>query len=143
MALSPLQPMSERFIEVNRTAEPGFTYEFDFTTKQFTGQMIDEYDAIRQFILKAILTQRFRYLIYTDAYGSEIETLIEDNATFAYAEAEMSRFVYEAIVYDDRIESVHSFVIYQVKDELFCDFTVVPIEGTEIQMRGVNLSYGD
>lgn len=142
MALSPFQPPEDRANVVETTTEPGYTFEFDFTTKQFTGQMIDDSDALRQFILKAILTTRFRYLIYTDAYGSEIETLIEDDATFAYAESEMKRFVFEAIAFDDRVQNVHSFHLYQVQDELYCDFVVVPVEGIEFQMRGVNMSYG-
>lgn len=135
MALSPLQPEEERMIITEIEAEPGLTYEFDFDTGRFTGRMIDEEEAVKQFILKTIFTARFRYLIYDDDYGCEIENLIEEDLPFEYVESEVVRVLTEAIIYDDRVDNIHTFSVFQQFDRLYVTFTVVLNSGNEFDME--------
>ena len=135
MALSPLLPEEERVDLVEAVIEPSLTYEFDFDLNRFTGRMIDEEEAIKQFILKTIKTARFRYLIYDDDVGCELEELIEEDLPFAYVESESKRMLYESIIYDDRIEDVTKFVIAQISDELHIEFHVTLVSGNEFDME--------
>jgi hypothetical protein len=65
MALSPLQPIEEQTETTVVTTEPTKTYKLDFENGVI-GDFIDDDEALRQFIYKAIRTARFRYLIYDD-----------------------------------------------------------------------------
>lgn len=135
MALSPLEIEEDRIEIVEVTLEPALTYEFNFETGQFTGGLIDEEDAVRQFILKAILTPRFRHLIYDDENGCEIEDLIEQDLPFDYTKSEVQRMIKEAIIYDDRISDVGNFSVEQTTDKLWIQFTVTLNSGNELNME--------
>jgi len=67
------------------------TYRLDFENGRiFSAGSCDGLEAVNQFIKKAILTPRFRCLIYDNQYGSEIkQTIIADDVTNEYIEAEL------------------------------------------------------
>jgi phage baseplate assembly protein W len=128
MALSPLQPAEEQNEVVATTPEPSLTYRLDFTNGAIGG-LIDDDDALRQFIIKAIKTARFRYLIYDDQYGSELEDLIGADVTEAFLKEEIPRVIREALIYDDRIADVRDFIITRKGDEVYIEFTVEKTDG--------------
>lgn len=108
--------------------EPTFTYRLDFDTGRISG-MVDEQEAMKQFIRKAIITARARYPIYTDDYGCELPTLIGQDVTRDYIDAEIPRMVKEALIYDDRITSVTRLRAEQRGDAVFIVATVDTIFG--------------
>jgi hypothetical protein len=128
MALSPLQPVEEQTETTVVTPEPTKTYKLDFENGVIV-DFIDGDDALRQFIVKAIRTARFRYLIYDDQYGSELEDLIGDDVTDAFLNEEIPRVIREALIYDDRIADVRDFVVRREGDGVFVEFTVVKTDG--------------
>lgn len=128
MALSPLQPVEEQTGTTAVTPEPTKTYKLDFENGVI-GDFIDDDEALRQFIYKAIRTARFRYLIYDDQYGSELEDLIGDDVTEAFLNEEIPRVIREALIYDDRIADVRDFVVRREGDGVFVEFTVVKTDG--------------
>lgn len=134
MALSPLEPVdiTEELAEVTEP-EPLRTYAIDFENG-VVGGIVDGEAAIRQFVIKAIKTARFRFAIFDDDYGCELEDLIGQNATPELLEAEIPRVIEEALIYDDRIERVYGFSIKQEADSLFVSFYVDTAEET-IQME--------
>jgi hypothetical protein len=90
---------------------PTNTYAIDWASGRIVG-MMDGQEAVRQFIHKAILTPRFRCLIYDNQYGSEIDdVVIRQNASRSYIEAELPFLVKDALIYDDRITDVYNIVI--------------------------------
>ncbi len=109
---------------------PSKTYALDFSNGVIGG-FIDDDNALKQFIYKALITARSRFLIYTDDYGSELEDLIGDSITPALFESEIKRIVYEALAYDDRIEDVTDITPVQQGDVLTISFTVVKVDGTQ------------
>jgi hypothetical protein len=128
MALSPLQPAEERSKVVTPTPDPSLTYRLD-PERGTIGGFIDGDEALRQFITKAIQTARFRYLIYDDQYGSELEDLIGAGGTEELLNEEIPRLIREALIYDDRIADVRDFSIRRESDRVYVEFTVVKTAG--------------
>lgn len=130
MAIFPLQNEEERFIEINEeeTIEPSKTYRLDFE-KSRIGGFIDEEQAIRQFIRKALMTARFRFLIYDDQYGNELEDLIGSDVTDEFLQSEIPRAITDALIYDDRIVDVRDFEIERKKGDLCVTFLVETVDG--------------
>ena len=63
-------------------------------------------DAVLVWAWKALHTERFRYEIYTWAYGSELESLIGQPYTGELKRAEAIRYVREALLINPYIRSV-------------------------------------
>lgn len=129
MALNLLLPEDERYEYVEPTIQPSRTYSLDLTNGRLGG-MLDGKEAIRQFILKTIKTARFRFLVYNDEYGSELEDLIGQDVPIDLLETEIKRVITESLIYDERIEAVTNFVITRDSDRLFISFDVDTVEGT-------------
>lgn len=98
--------------EVEIFAEPSMTWKIDLENGRI-GAFIDGKEAIRQYIRKALMTSRNRYLIYNDYYGEEIRDLIGRNLTPQLMNVEIPRLVRESIIYDDRISSVPTVDVTQ------------------------------
>jgi len=131
MALSPLKPPEERAVEVAPTPQPSRTYALDFETGEIGG-IIDGEAAIRQAIRKAIMTARFRYLVYgyEHLYGCELEDLIGQDLPIELLNAEIPRLISEALLVDDRITDVYNFTITREGDGLYVSFFVDTADGT-------------
>lgn len=129
MALSPLRSREERFVEVKPAPLPSRTYMLDFESGQIKEKLIDGQEAIRQSIQKAVLTARYRYLIYNSQYGCEIETLLGQDISPQLLHSEITRVITEALKEDDRVRAVEQFQIERDSDKLFVTFTVITAEG--------------
>lgn len=94
---------------------------------------IDDLEAMRQAVEKILLTERFEWVIYSDNYGVEIQDLIGDD--FDLIQSEIERVVGEALLADERIESVDNFDLQQTdRSSLLFSFTVLTVFG-EINME--------
>lgn len=94
---------------------------------------IDNEDAIRQYIRKALMTSRNRYLIYDDTYGEELRDLIGQNLTQDLMNVEIPRVVREAIEGDDRIQEVSDVTVTQYNsDGVLIEVTVITVTGLYI-----------
>lgn len=121
--------------EVTEAEElPSKTYRLDLDEGRITGY-VDELEAVNQAIRKAIITPRFKCLIYDDQYGSEIkEAIIADDATREYTEAVMENFIKDALLPDTRILEVYDFIFEFEEDKAFISFKADTIFGeTEIE----------
>lgn len=110
------------------TPEPSLTYRINFDSGKVSG-LVDELDAIRQFVRKAIITCRGQFLIYTDDYGCELENLIGEDVTDAFLQSEVPRMVREALIYDDRIEDITGMSVLRQGDAIRISLTVISIFG--------------
>ncbi|MED4971315.1 DUF2634 domain-containing protein [Parageobacillus toebii] len=129
--------------ELNNATEtvvisPSKTYRIDFERGELGG-IIDDDEAVLQFIQKAIMTARSRFFIYDDEYGCEIEDIIGKNVSSELLEEEIPRLVKEAIEYDDRIESASNFLIERNGDQLQVTFTVTLTNGKTLEGVSVNV----
>ncbi len=113
---------------------PSRTYRLDLDAGRIVG-FVDGQEAVRQAIRKAIITPRFKCLIYDNQYGSEIEdAVICNDATREYIESVMEGFVRDCLKPDTRILDVHDFEFEFQDDAAYITFTADTIYGeTEIE----------
>jgi hypothetical protein len=109
-------------ITVQEEQQPSLTYKLDFEKGRASGR-IDGLEAVRQAVFKAIQTDRFWHEIYTFDYGHELGSLIGGNVL--YVQSEVSRMISEALLQDDRINSIENTTVNVVGDGLAVRFTVV------------------
>ncbi|MCP8970049.1 DUF2634 domain-containing protein [Ectobacillus ponti] len=133
MALSPFKRTEERITAVQPKTAPYRTYKLNFDTGELEEGRIDGQEALIQFAQKALVTPRFRHLIYDDQYGCELEDLLGQDIPYALLESEISRLIREALIYDDRVVNVKDFVIRREGNQVFAAFTVVTQEGALVQ----------
>lgn len=67
----------------------------------------DQLEAMKQVIYKILNTERYQHLIYSWNYGIELEDLF--GQPVYYVVPELERRIIEALMQDDRIESVTDF----------------------------------
>lgn len=111
--------------EVEEAAEPpSRTYRLDLEEGRILG-MIDGQEAVRQAIHKAIITPRWKCLIYDNQYGSEIEAAVIQSmgrASNEYIAAVVPGFVRDALRPDSRITLVYNFVFAFTPEEKAATF---------------------
>lgn len=114
---------------INEPDMPSKTYKLDLDNGRIIGK-VDELEAMNQFIRKALITPRFKCLIYDSQYGSEIREITTTDATREFIESEMPRLVEDALTYDPRILKVYDFSFSFKDDSVFVKFSVDTIFGT-------------
>jgi hypothetical protein len=121
-------PISE--LEISRE-QPSRTYRLDLERGRiYSLGTADGREAANQFMKKALLTPRFRCLIYDNQYGSEIkQTVIAGDVSSEYIEAEMPRIVKDALLCDSRILDVHGFSYRFHGEEAHIKFTADTVFG--------------
>ena len=86
--------------------QPSKNYKLHIESNKISGTC-DQLEAMKQVIYKILNTERYQYIIYSWNYGIEVRDLIGEPV--AYVCAELERRITEALVQDDRINSVDSF----------------------------------
>ena len=115
---------------------PSRTYRLDLDAGRIVG-FVDNLEAVQQAIRKAIITPRFKCLIYDKQYGSEIEdAVIAKDASREYAQSVIEGFVKDALAPDSRILECHDFDISFDKDQAQIVFTADTNYG-EIELEEV------
>lgn len=131
-----LEDEMDRDFEIE--TDPSLTYAMilhDEETKDnsFVGKTDDE-AALKQAILKILNTNRYEHEIYSSDYGIEIQDLF--GQSMIYCMSEVKTRITEALLADDRIESVDDFTVEILdKRSLHVKFTVTPIQGDEIEIE--------
>ena len=109
--------------------KPSLTYRLDLDNGRIVGK-VDKLEAVNQAIRKAIITPRFKCLIYDNQYGSEIEdAIIAKDATREYIEAVTEGFITDALRPDTRILKIRDFQFEFVEDSAKISFSVDTIFG--------------
>lgn len=132
--------MAETFIPIpvetitEAEEQPSRTYRLDLEKGRIVGK-VDGLAAVNQAIRKAIITPRFKCLIYDNQYGNEAEAAITaKDATRDYSEATAEGFIKDALRPDTRILSIANFKIEFVADGARISFSADTIFGaTEIE----------
>ncbi|MCX4265207.1 MAG: DUF2634 domain-containing protein [Firmicutes bacterium] len=113
---------------------PSLTYRLDLDTGRIVGR-VDGLAAVNQAIRKAIITPRFKCLIYDNPYGSEVEeAIIAKDASREYIQAVTEGFIRDALRTDTRILTVYDFAFDFAEDKAEIFFRADTIFGqTEIR----------
>lgn len=110
--------------ELNDTVQTSRTYKVD--NGRIIGN-VDGLNAVRQAVEKLLMTERFAFVIYSGEYGSEIDRLVGKDKLFV--EADIERTVTDAVLSDDRVESIQDFQ-YEIEDDtMTIKFNVITLEG--------------
>ena len=123
--------LSRTSTELVETSYPSRTYALDIKSGRISG-FVDNQEAYIQFVNKLIQTERYAYVIYSEDYGVEIESLIGQD--FDYVKATIKANIIDALLADDRTVSVTDFSFKGTDfDSLTFSFWVTSIYGsTEI-----------
>lgn len=101
--------------------KPGKTYRIDLEKNRLNG-VTDGLAAVKQAVFKILSTERYEYAIYSWNYGTELLDLFGEPE--AYVRPEIKGRIEEALLQDDRVQSVDSFEIEQSGRTLHITFTV-------------------
>ena len=116
--------------EIEESQEmPSTTYRLDLDKGRITGRT-DGLEAVNQAIRKAIITPRFKCLIYDNQYGSEIEDAVNShNATQEYIKTAVEGFIVDALKPDTRILNIYDFTFSFKDDSAYITFRADTIFG--------------
>ena len=86
--------------------QPSNDYKLHFEKDIINGNC-DGLEAMKQVVYKILNTERYKYIIYSWNYGIELADLFGE--PISYVCSELQRRITEALVQDDRINSVEDF----------------------------------
>ena len=114
---------------VEEAEKPTKTYGLDLDAGRIVGY-VDGINAVKQAILKIMLTPRFKCLIYDDQYGNELnDVIIAKDASQDFIEASAEGFIRDALLVDSRIISIGEFSAVLEGDECYISFNAETIYG--------------
>lgn len=120
---------------------PTRTYCLDLDEGRIVG-MIDGKEALQQAIRKAIITPRFKCLIYSDQYGSEVEdAIIVKDASDDFIQSAIEGFIRDALSADTRILEIGEVTADLEGDSCWIFFSCSTIYG-ELDIEE-EVGYGD
>ena len=106
--------------------QPSKTYKLNIDTQTIVGYC-DNRKAIEQAIYLILNTERFEWIIYSWAYGSELQNLF--GKPIPYVVSELQRRIKEALLQDDRINNVENFRVSRSGSKVLVEFDVSTIKG--------------
>lgn len=113
--------------DIEIETQPSKNYKMLIDVKRINGYR-NELDAMKQVIYKILNTERYQYIIYSWNYGIELKDLIGE--PISYVCPEIERRITEALVQDDRINTVDTFKFdYSKKGTVHVTFCVHTIYG--------------
>lgn len=114
--------------EINTNEMTSKTYKIDFERKIIV-EKIDRYEALKQAVYCILNTIRYKHIIYSFNYGSEIQNAI--GMDYELAKSEIERYVKEAILADDRFTEIRNFKTEKIdSDSMLITFDVYTAYGT-------------
>ncbi len=126
--MSTYIPITVETVELD-TEQPSLTYRLDFNRGRITGR-VDGIEAVAQAIHKALITPRFKCLIYDNQYGSDIQqAMTAGGTTPEYIEAELPRMVEDALSVDSRILEISGFAFEFTGEAAHISFTAITVFG--------------
>ena len=116
--------------------QPTKTYKLDIENNIING-FCDDLESMKQVIYKILNTKRYEYIMYSWNYGIELDDLFGE--PISYVVSELRRRITEALIQDDRIQSVDDFEYQTDKKTVSLTFTVHTIFGDIQSEKVVNL----
>lgn len=86
--------------------QPDLTYKLHIESERVSGY-VDDVEAYKQAIYKLLNTERYEHIIYSWNYGVELKDLFGE--PIPYVVPELERRITEAVMADERTESVSDF----------------------------------
>lgn len=108
-------------------------YAYDFENncllqRNGTTYLVEGNEALKIWTYHALLTQRFRYIAHSAAYGCEAEMLI-GRAMNSITLSELRRFIIEALMVNPYIVELSNFTCSQTRSGVTVEFDCTTIYG--------------
>lgn len=119
--------------EDDDTDDEVIPWEFgiDFNTGQLTGTLVSGLEAVKVWVWLALKTARYRFMIYSWEYGSELETLIGTGYSEEFTAARAQKFVEECLYENPYIINITDFSASFEDDVLNLGFSLETDFGEE------------
>lgn len=118
------------------------TFKFDFQAGEFqtdaAGNVLmtsTSEELLKQTVDKILHDSRFKYLIYSDDHGNEVDYILAQDDPPEIVEMELKRVYTEALIYHPLISGVSDFSFEHDGDAMYCDFIVEGKYGDSIPYR--------
>ena len=139
MGLLPDTSNSELGQALQTYTDTSNTYKMQVDADRIKGNVRTNLEAVQQAIYKVLNTERGTFAIYSWNYGVELKDLF--GKPVPYCMAEIPRRIEEALLVDDRIESVEDFELsHNGAGEILCKFKVVTIYGDLVLEKKVGVA---
>lgn len=137
--MSFLPSAADGITEVSLSSDtmPSLSYRMQIEDERILGT-VDDIDAIAQACYKIINTERYRFVIYSWNYGIELQDLFGMPIPYVYSE--LPRRIEEALLRDDRVNSVDSFELSSNGGDVLAKFTVHTDYGDIEMEKGVTIT---
>lgn len=112
------------------TLQAPVEYGIDFTSGRMTGRKVTEKEAIKCWIWNCIKTERYKYAIYSDQYGVELEQYIGQVPEREYIQTDIQQDITDALMQNQYITAVHDFDITFGDDDINIALTVDTLYGS-------------
>lgn len=135
----PVSPLPEQQTQAS-SPRYGRSWAWNWETGDFAidgagrVQTVDGYQAWVDWCLKTVQTERSAYLVYSAAYGAELEDARKHGSREA-VESALARAITEALLADPRTAAVRGFSFVWHGDELHLSCTVVPTIGDPARLE--------
>lgn len=110
-------------------------YAYDFINnclklKNGNTYWVEKNEALKIWIYKALITERYRYLAYSQSFGNEVHTLIGYTVHNEITFLELKRFIIESLMVNPYIEELTNFQFQKSGTRVQVDFDCNTIYGT-------------
>lgn len=106
---------------------------------------IEGINTLIQWIRMTLITDRYRWPIFDNQYGSEFNEIIENTDDAEEAKTEITRTIREALLIDDRIQAITDITILQDdenRNAVFVDVSLVTFAG-DLSLLQLNLTLSE
>lgn len=104
-------------------------YAVDIYSGQLTGERVDGIEAVKTWIWKCLMTERFIWPIYSWAYGTELEKYIGHALMQEYLDTDLRLAIEDALYINPQILRIYNYAAKQDGAELTISFQVLTIFG--------------
>ncbi|MFJ3389962.1 MULTISPECIES: DUF2634 domain-containing protein [unclassified Lysinibacillus] len=113
-------------LDFEEVIEPSKNYKLIPNKNRCVGY-VDEIEAMKQAIFLMLSVERYDHIIYSWNFGAEFKDLFGKPVSFVASEAK--RRIRDALIQDDRINEVDSFVVTTHKNKVHIQYTAHTIYG--------------
>lgn len=108
-----------------------YAYDFEnnclLTDLDGNSIIVEENEALKIWIYKALMTARYRYVTYTDDYGSELDELTGIGLSYDIITSEIQRMITETLIYSPYITAIKDFDFKKLSSGIKVRFIVSSI----------------
>lgn len=134
-SMSYLEEIEEDEEVLEREGFCEYAYDFEkneLKTKDGRHYYVYGNEAMKIWIYKAMITSRFKHSAYTDRFGTEIYSLIGEVISSKFKEAEIKRYIIEAVMVHPFMVSINKIEMMPVKSGLNVDVYYTTVFTDEI-----------